>query len=132
MTDAKEFTIRRAISGDRDFIISLVPRLTAFGPPEWRDVENMTSVDATLLISRFEDPDDETAIYVAEDVDGSILGFIHLQPGSAKSYTTSPEAYQLYLKGKYNANKFTKDGFRQSLDNFNQRSILTLLFTNSY
>lgn len=77
-----EFKIRRAVPNDKDFIVSLVPRLTAFGPPSWRDIENMTAVDTDLLVSRFDEPDDATAIFVAEDVDGGLLGFIHLQPGS--------------------------------------------------
>jgi eukaryotic-like serine/threonine-protein kinase len=38
----------------------------------------------------------------------------------AKGGTQSPEAYQLYLKGKYFTNKFTKEGFSQGLDYFNQ------------
>jgi serine/threonine protein kinase/tetratricopeptide (TPR) repeat protein len=37
-----------------------------------------------------------------------------------KGSTDNPEAYQLYLKGKYYTNKFTKDGFSKGLDYFNQ------------
>jgi serine/threonine-protein kinase len=37
-----------------------------------------------------------------------------------KGSTENPEAYQLYLKGKYYTNKFTKDGFSKGLDYFNQ------------
>ena len=38
----------------------------------------------------------------------------------AKGSTENPEAYQLYLKGKYYTNKFTKDGFDKGIDYFNQ------------
>ncbi len=38
----------------------------------------------------------------------------------AKGSTDNPEAYQLYLKGKYYTNKFTRDGFRKGIDYFNQ------------
>jgi len=38
----------------------------------------------------------------------------------AKGSTDNPEAYQLYLKGKYYTNKFTKDGFQKGTDYFNQ------------
>jgi hypothetical protein len=34
--------------------------------------------------------------------------------------TDNPEAYQLYLKGKFYTNKFTKDGFAKGIDYFNQ------------
>jgi tetratricopeptide (TPR) repeat protein len=37
-----------------------------------------------------------------------------------KGSTDNPEAYQLYLKGKYYTNTLTKDGFRKGLDYFNQ------------
>ncbi|MGB0035456.1 MAG: protein kinase [Candidatus Acidiferrales bacterium] len=38
----------------------------------------------------------------------------------SKGSTDNPEAYQLYLKGKYYTNQFTKEGFRKGLDYFNQ------------
>ena len=41
-----------------------------------------------------------------------------------KGSTDSPEAYQLYLKGKYYTNKFTKDGFSKGLDYFNQAIVV--------
>ena len=37
-----------------------------------------------------------------------------------KGSTDNPEAYQLYLKGKYYTNKLTKDGFAPALTTFNQ------------
>jgi len=37
-----------------------------------------------------------------------------------KTYTANPAAYELYLKGKYYANRFTKEGLAQSIDCFNQ------------
>jgi eukaryotic-like serine/threonine-protein kinase len=38
----------------------------------------------------------------------------------ARQHTTSSEAYQLYLKGRYVWNKRTEDGFRQGLEYFQQ------------
>jgi serine/threonine-protein kinase len=38
----------------------------------------------------------------------------------AKGSTGNPEAYQLYLKGKYYTNRYTKDGFAKGIDYFNQ------------
>jgi len=49
-----------------------------------------------------------------------------------KTYTTNPEAYQFYLKGKYYADKFTKEGFRQSIDNFNQAIALDRNYSSAY
>jgi serine/threonine protein kinase/Tfp pilus assembly protein PilF len=37
-----------------------------------------------------------------------------------KGSTDNPEAYRLYLKGKYYTNKLTKDGFDTGIDYFNQ------------
>jgi len=37
-----------------------------------------------------------------------------------KGSTDNPQAYQLYLKGKFYTNKLTKDGFGKGLDYFNQ------------
>ena len=49
-----------------------------------------------------------------------------------KAYTTNPEAYQLYLKGKYYANKFTKEGFKQSIDCLNQAIALDPNYSSAY
>ena len=38
----------------------------------------------------------------------------------AKSYTVNPEAYQLYLKGRYWWNKRTEDGLRKGIEYFQQ------------
>jgi eukaryotic-like serine/threonine-protein kinase len=38
----------------------------------------------------------------------------------AKRSTTNPEAYQLYLKGRYFAEKFTKDGVNKGIEYFRQ------------
>ena len=42
------------------------------------------------------------------------------QQNLRKGSTDNPEAYQLYLKGKYYTNKLSKDGFARGLDYFNQ------------
>jgi serine/threonine-protein kinase len=38
----------------------------------------------------------------------------------SKRYTDNPEAYQLYLKGRYSSNKWTAEGFRKAIEYFNQ------------
>ncbi|MGA3019262.1 MAG: protein kinase [Bryobacteraceae bacterium] len=42
------------------------------------------------------------------------------QQQMAKGSTNDPEAYQLYLKGKYHTSKFTKDEFQKGIELFNQ------------
>jgi len=42
------------------------------------------------------------------------------QKDLAKGSTENPEAYQLYLKGKYYTNRLSKDGFAKGIDYFNQ------------
>ncbi|MCA1602597.1 MAG: tetratricopeptide repeat protein, partial [Acidobacteria bacterium] len=37
-----------------------------------------------------------------------------------KHYTENPEAYQLYLKGRFYWNKRTGDAFKKSIEYFNQ------------
>jgi hypothetical protein len=39
---------------------------------------------------------------------------------SARGSTDNPEACRLYLKGKYNTNKLTKEGFDTGIGYFNQ------------
>jgi TolB-like protein/Tfp pilus assembly protein PilF len=37
-----------------------------------------------------------------------------------KRYTDDTEAYQLYLKGRYHANRFTREGFNRAIENLNK------------
>ena len=37
-----------------------------------------------------------------------------------KTYTTNPEAYQLYLKGKYYQSKYNEDSYRKAIDHYQQ------------
>lgn len=73
--------IRPATINDQDFIVSLVPRLVEFNPPAWRDAEQMTAADIRILGEKLAAPTAEDAIFIAEDADGTRLGFIDLQTG---------------------------------------------------
>ena len=70
--------IRPASPADREFVISLMPRLVEFGPPAWRDPAQMTAHDTGVINESLLDPKPGTAVFVAEDADGTPLGFIHL------------------------------------------------------
>lgn len=71
--------IRDYQPSDREFILSLVSRFSEFDLPEWRQREeidgaNRTSMEQALKLLR---PD--SAVYIAEDENGTPAGFIHLQ-----------------------------------------------------
>ncbi len=74
--------IRPASIGDKEFIISLVPRLVEFNPPSWRDAAQMTVTDSQILDDKLLNQPSGTAIFIAENGDGTALGFIHLQTGT--------------------------------------------------
>lgn len=71
--------IRQARPEDREFIISLLPRLVEFGPPPWRDPAEMTATDVQVLSESLSLQSPDVAIYIAEDDEGTALGFIHLK-----------------------------------------------------
>jgi len=74
--------IRHANSNDTAFILSLVPRLTEFGPPSWRNEQGMTETDSGILADRLLNEYADTVIFIAADENNTALGFIHIQPGN--------------------------------------------------
>lgn len=70
-----------ATINDKDFILSLIPRLTEFGPPTWRNMESMIEVDKAVINEKLSAPSSETAIFIAEDEQKKPLGFIHVHSG---------------------------------------------------
>ena len=77
---------RPASLHDKEFIISLLPRLEEFGPPPWRDVDQMLATDIQVLSDKLIATPPGTAIFIAEDEQGIDLGFIHLQTGKDYYY----------------------------------------------
>lgn len=82
MKTDSDIKIRHASISDKDFIISLVSRLVEFSPPSWRDAEEMTATDSRILNDKIINQPPGTVIFIAEDGDGTRLGFIHLQTGN--------------------------------------------------
>ncbi len=82
MSISSNIRIRPASIDDKEFIISLLLRLVEFGPPSWRDVTQMTVTDTQVLSDKLLNQPPGTAIFIAEDASGVVLGFIHLQTGS--------------------------------------------------
>jgi GNAT superfamily N-acetyltransferase len=85
--------IRPADRKDRGFIVSLAPRMAKFGPPPWRDPAQMAPTDQRVLDDVLTTRPPKTAIFIAEDSDGTALGFIHLNTNSA--YYTLEEHGQI-------------------------------------
>lgn len=63
-------TIRSASLEDKDFIISLIPRLVEFNPPVWRNAEKMTEVDKKNLIAKLLNQPEGTAILLRRMLTG--------------------------------------------------------------
>jgi len=79
MRQPSEIRIRTAEPDDKEFILSLIPRLVDFGPPPWRDPDQMTATDTETLDWVLSTNPPETVVFVAEDETGDRLGFIHLR-----------------------------------------------------
>ncbi|MEP6820254.1 MAG: tetratricopeptide repeat protein, partial [bacterium] len=61
---------------------------------------------------------DSISARVAETIAARLTG--EEKKHLARQYTANAEAYQIYLKGRYQLNKLTDDGFRKSLEYFQQ------------
>jgi ribosomal protein S18 acetylase RimI-like enzyme len=68
--------IRPAQPADLPFIMALVPRLTDFGPPPWRDPEQMTEFDRDVLARAVQQTTPEHHVFVAETTQPA--GLLHL------------------------------------------------------
>ena len=86
MSTKSNILTRPASISDKEFIISLLPRLEEFGPPPWRDGPQMLATDIQVLSHKLMNHDPGTAIFIAEDDQGTALGFIHLQTGKDYYY----------------------------------------------
>lgn len=66
--------VRPYIPADRDFILSLAPRL-AIGILPWRDPERMIATARGWITESIEQHGKKTMVFVAEDEQGERLGF---------------------------------------------------------
>jgi GNAT superfamily N-acetyltransferase len=81
-----ELPIRRATLADEASILALAPRLVAFGPPPWREVEGMRANDRKVLSAALRSVGDDPLVLVAISSHSDIAGFIHIH--SARDYYT--------------------------------------------
>lgn len=66
--------VRPYILDDREFVLSLAPRL-AIGIPPWRDPQRMIVTAKGWITSSIEQHGKKTMVFVAEDEQGERLGF---------------------------------------------------------
>ena len=64
---------------DSDFIKSLIPRFSEFDLPAWRQKDEIDSATQTSLQKAVEQPEPDSAIFIAEDEMGTPAGFLHLE-----------------------------------------------------
>ena len=79
--------VRHARPVDRGFVLETTARLSAFGPPPWRDPADVVEGEARTLREFFELPDPSSALLIAEAAPaGQALGFALLE--EARDYFT--------------------------------------------
>jgi len=69
----------RLADDDDDFILSLLPRFTAFTLPPWRRRDECIAGIRRDLARHLDDPPGNSHLYVAEGAHGEKLGFMRLQ-----------------------------------------------------
>jgi GNAT superfamily N-acetyltransferase len=67
-------------------VLETTARLSAFGPPPWRDPVDVVEGEARTLREFFESPDPSSALLIAEAAPGHALGFALLE--EARDYFT--------------------------------------------
>ena len=75
----KPVLLIRLADDDDEFILSLVPRFVEFALPAWRRRHECIEGIRNDLLKHLDDQPANSYLFVAEDVDGNRVGFIHLQ-----------------------------------------------------
>jgi ribosomal protein S18 acetylase RimI-like enzyme len=70
--------IRHAGDEDRGFILGLVPRFTGFALPAWRTRRELDDGIRRDLSTRIDELPPGSWMFIAEGVDGTPVGFLHL------------------------------------------------------
>ena len=82
--------IRPFVAADREFVLSLAPRLV-IGIPPWRDPERMLATVQEWLNGSIENHGEKTMVFVAEGAQGEPLGFATVS--HAQHFTGVGQAY---------------------------------------
>ena len=75
-----DIRVRPATADDRTFILELVPELLAFGPPAWRNSQEMIATDTRVIDAALGGHTEGASVFVADDGQGTRLGFTHVAP----------------------------------------------------
>ena len=71
--------VRSFLPTDGEFTISLISRFSEFDLPEWRRINDIDNTNRLALLRAMEQPEPESAIFIAEDESAGQVGFVHLQ-----------------------------------------------------
>lgn len=71
--------IRNYKPSDSELILSLVSRFSEFELPEWRQRAEIDGTNQASMQRALNQPGPDSAIFVAEDENGKLAGFVHLQ-----------------------------------------------------
>jgi GNAT superfamily N-acetyltransferase len=69
-------TIRPGRAADAPTLLELLPELADFPLPAWRTASQVANADTGILLEAITRDDRASCVFVAEDPDGSIAGFI--------------------------------------------------------
>lgn len=73
--------LRTARLEDRDFLLSLSPRLSGVPGPAWHDLAAMEGFQDRYMASTFAAVEGAAQTLIAWSADGKRLGYIHMRPG---------------------------------------------------
>ena len=71
--------IRPHQPSDNEYILSLVSRFSEFELPGWRQKDEIDGTNQASMKRALNQPEPGSAIFIAEDENGKLSGFIHLQ-----------------------------------------------------
>ena len=71
--------LRAARPDDLPFLLSLAPRLAEFGLPPWRAAAHVVDAERRALARALEAGSPDAPILVAQETDGTPLGFVYLE-----------------------------------------------------
>jgi TolB-like protein len=116
----------REVGHNLHVAVVLQGRVTKFGDALRLKVDLVNATDGTELWGEEYNPKMADILGAQADISRKIVVKLRLrltgdeEKRLAKPATENPEAYQLYLKGRYYAEKFTKEGVKKGIEYFRQ------------
>lgn len=83
--------IHKALPEDEPSVLALVERLVAFGPPPWRDPQQMVRIDRQRIARALRSAGDDPLVLVVT-VEDTMAGFVHLH-SLTDHYNESPHGH---------------------------------------